>query len=168
MKAVVQACIEGRLKAEACLLISNNADCEAMSWPNARAIKCLHFSSRAHSSLADLDLAIADAMTAGDVSLIVLSGYMRKLGPRTVKRYKARILSIHPALLPKHGGQGMYGDRVHSSVLAAGDKVSGATVHLVDEEYDHGPTVAQSAVPILSRDTVESLGARSASKSSDC
>lgn len=92
--------------------------------------------------------------------MVVLSGYMRKLGPQTVQRYRGRILNVHPALLPKHGGQGMYGDRVHTQVLASGDQVSGATVHLVDEEYDHGMTIAQRTVPVLPNDTVESLSSR--------
>jgi len=70
------------------------------------------------------------------------------------------VLNIHPALLPRHGGQGLYGDRVHASVLAAGDHESGCSVHVVDELYDHGPLVAQARVPVLPGDTIESLAAR--------
>src|SRR5271169_6091552 len=115
MRAVVEACNAGRLNAVPCLLLSNNAACDAMAWASARGLANRHVSSRTHPSLADLDRAIADALSAAGSSLIVLSGYMRKLGPETVSRYRGRILNVHPALLPRHGGQGMYGARVHHS-----------------------------------------------------
>ena len=78
----------------------------------------------------------------------------------TLAAHAGRVLNIHPALLPKHGGQGMYGRRVHEAVLAAGDTVSGASVHLVDGEYDHGAVIAQAEVPVLAGDTAESLERR--------
>jgi phosphoribosylglycinamide formyltransferase-1 len=99
-------------------------------------------------------------MRAHEVNLIVLAGYMRKLGPRTLAQYRGRVLNIHPALLPKFGGPGMYGARVHEAVLTAQEKESGATIHLVTEEYDQGPIIAQSRVAVLPGDTVESLAAR--------
>ena len=77
-------------------------------------------------------------MQRHEVEVICLAGYMKKLGTEVLAAYEGRILNIHPALLPKFGGQGMYGMRVHEAVLAAGERESGATVHLVDEEYDHG------------------------------
>ena len=82
------------------------------------------------------------------------------LGPRTLAHFRGRVLNIHPALLPKFGGPGMYGARVHEAVLAAQEKESGATIHLVTEEYDQGPIIAQSRVAVLPGDTVESLAAR--------
>ena len=85
---------------------------------------------------------------------------MRLLGPETVARYRGRILNIHPALLPRFGGKGMYGERVHEAVLAAGEQVTGGTVHQVDEDYDRGPIVAQCEGPVLEGDTVESLRQR--------
>jgi phosphoribosylglycinamide formyltransferase-1 len=85
---------------------------------------------------------------------------MKLLGPRTLARYRGRILNIHPALLPKFGGKGLYGKKVHEAVLAAGERVTGVTIHLVDERYDAGPIVAQSEVPVLDGDTVDSLAAR--------
>jgi phosphoribosylglycinamide formyltransferase-1 len=90
----------------------------------------------------------------------VLAGYMRKLGPQTLAAYSKRILNVHPALLPKFGGQGMYGKHVHEAVLKAGDKLSGATIHIVDGEYDHGPIVAQAEVPVEAGDTPDTLAAR--------
>ena len=85
---------------------------------------------------------------------------MLKLKSPLLKSYPGRILNVHPALLPSFGGQGMYGMKVHEAVLASGVKVSGATVHVVDEEYDRGPILLQSAVPVLPSDTPQTLAAR--------
>ena len=85
---------------------------------------------------------------------------MKKLGAEVLAAYEGRILNIHPSLLPKFGGQGMYGMRVHEAVLAAGERESGATVHLVDEEYDHGRVLAQEKVPVKVEDTPEALQKR--------
>jgi phosphoribosylglycinamide formyltransferase-1 len=85
---------------------------------------------------------------------------MKKVGPQTLNAWRGRMINIHPSLLPRHGGRGMYGLRVHQSVLASGDTETGATVHLVDEEYDHGRTLAQQTVPVLPNDTPETLAER--------
>ncbi len=106
------------------------------------------------------DAAIAAALAEAGVGLVVLSGYMRKLGPAVLAAYRNRILNIHPALLPKFGGAGFYGARVHAAVLAAGERVSGATIHLVDEEYDHGQAIARVEVPVLAGDSVDTLQGR--------
>jgi phosphoribosylglycinamide formyltransferase 1 len=94
------------------------------------------------------------------VDLIVLAGYLKLVPPAVIAAYRGRIINIHPALLPSFGGPGMYGLRVHQAVLASGAKVSGCTVHLVDEVYDRGPILAQSRVPVLPGDTAETLAAR--------
>ena len=94
------------------------------------------------------------------VELIVLAGYLQLVPPEVIALYRQRILNIHPALLPAFGGKGMYGIRVHRAVLESGARVSGATVHLVDEEYDRGRVLAQWPVPVLAGDTPESLAAR--------
>ncbi len=101
-----------------------------------------------------------DALRANGVRLIVLAGFIRKVPEDVVRRWSGRILNIHPALLPAFGGKGMYGQRVHAAVLAAGAKVTGVTVHLVDEEYDRGRIVAQWPVPVHAQDTPETLAAR--------
>lgn len=99
-------------------------------------------------------------LEAHQIELVVLAGYLKRVPPAVVARYRRRIINIHPALLPAFGGQGMYGKRVHAAVLASGRRESGCTVHLVDEEYDRGPILAQRRVPVLPDDTVESLAAR--------
>lgn len=93
-----------------------------------------------------------------DVDLVVLAGYLRLLP--IVPDYAGRVLNIHPALLPKYGGKGMHGEAVHRAVLAARETESGCTVHLCDDQYDHGRVLLQARVPVLPRDTVASLGAR--------
>ena len=94
------------------------------------------------------------------IDLVVLAGYLKRVPPAVVARYRGRIINIHPALLPAFGGQGMYGKRVHAAVLASGSTESGCTVHLVDEEYDRGPVLAQTRVPVMPDDTVDTLAAR--------
>ena len=94
------------------------------------------------------------------VEVICLAGYMKKLGAEVLAAYEERILNIHPSLLPKFGGQGMYGMRVHEAVLAAGERESGATIHLVEEEYDQGRVLAQEKIPVEAGDTPEALQKR--------
>ena len=96
----------------------------------------------------------------GDAGLVVLARYLQRIPPAVVARFRLRMINIHPALLPAFGGPGMYGRRVHERVLASGAAISGATVHYVDEEYDHGPIIAQWPVPVRPGDTPETLAAR--------
>ena len=110
---------------------------------------------------------LADTQDAGellaalrDTDLAVLAGYLQRIPPAVVARFRLRLINIHPALLPAFGGPGMYGRRVHEAVLASGAPISGATVHYVDEEYDRGPIIAQWPVPVRAGDTPESLAAR--------
>jgi len=103
---------------------------------------------------------LLELLADADVDLIVLAGYLKQVPDEVVHRFRGRILNVHPALLPGFGGQGMYGMRVHRAVLEAGVRVTGATVHLVDEKYDEGPILAQWPVPVLPGDTPEALAAR--------
>lgn len=157
MRAIVAAIKAGELNAEARLVVSNNADCPAMAFARAEGLACRHISATTEDGAEAADRAIAQAMQAADAELLVLSGYMRPIGPETLRCYKGRILNIHPALLPKHGGKGLYGRRVHDAVLAAGDTTSGATIHVVDGGYDTGPIVAQQEAPLAASDTVEDI-----------
>ncbi len=160
LRAIVAAIAEGALEAEAVLVVSNNADAPALAFAREQGLPAKHLSATTEGSPEAADLAIAGAMDSAGADLIVMSGYLRKLGPETLRRFEGRVLNIHPALLPRHGGQGMYGRRVHEAVLRDGDDVTGATVHLVDSEYDHGPALFQAEIPVLADDTVDSLQAR--------
>ena len=158
MQAIIDACTAGTLAAEPCVVISNNSRSGALARARQENIAAYHLSERTHGEA--LGGAILAAMQRHGVEVICLAGYMKKLGAEVLAAYEGRILNIHPSLLPKFGGQGMYGMRVHEAVLAAGERASGATVHLVDEEYDHGRVLAQEKVPVKAEDTPETLQKR--------
>jgi phosphoribosylglycinamide formyltransferase 1 len=160
MQAIVEACKSGALQAAPAVVISNNSDSGALARARQEGIPCFHLSAKTHPNPDDLDQAMLDVMLEYAVDIIVLAGYMKKLGPRVLARFAGRILNIHPALLPKFGGKGMYGIHVHEAVVAAGETESGVTIHLVDTEYDRGPIVAQARVPVEPTDTPEILAAR--------
>jgi len=100
------------------------------------------------------------ALERADAGLVVLAGFLKRVPEAVVHAWRGRIINIHPALLPRHGGAGMYGRRVHQAVLDSGEAESGATVHLVTEEYDQGPVLGQATVPVLPGDTADDLAAR--------
>jgi phosphoribosylglycinamide formyltransferase 1 len=160
MQAVIDACKTGRLDAGACVVISNNGDSEALEKAKREGIPHFHLSAKTHPDPGKLDEEILGVLERHGAEWIVLAGYMKKLGPKVLRKFEGRILNVHPSLLPKYGGKGMCGEAVHAAVLAAGEKVTGVTVHLVDEQYDHGIIIAQSPVAVLPGDTVESLSAR--------
>ena len=101
-----------------------------------------------------------DHLAQENVDMVVLAGYMKKLGPRVLDAYRDRIINVHPALLPRHGGPGFYGSRVHKAVIEAGDSETGATVHLVNGEYDMGKTLLQEKITVEVNDTPDSLAER--------
>jgi phosphoribosylglycinamide formyltransferase-1 len=160
MQAVIDACKSGRLAARPRVVISNNSGSGTLARADREGIPRYHLSGRTHPDPPQLDAAILDALLRHEVELVTLAGYMKKLGPRTLERYAGRTINIHPALLPRFGGLGMYGARVHQAVLAVGEKETGVTIHLVDAEYDTGLIVAQCRVQVLADDTVESLSQR--------
>ncbi|MGD1119485.1 MAG: phosphoribosylglycinamide formyltransferase [Dehalococcoidales bacterium] len=160
MQAVIKACKEGVLKANPVVVISNNGDSGALLKAKREGIPYYHLSRKTHPVPEQLDNEILNALVSNQVDLVILAGYMCRLGTKTLKYYKGRVINIHPALLPKHGGEGMYGLKVHQAVLASGEKETGVTIHLTDEDYDHGAIIAQSRVPVLPGDTVEVLSER--------
>ncbi|MGO9606787.1 MAG: phosphoribosylglycinamide formyltransferase [Candidatus Binataceae bacterium] len=160
VQAIIDACHEGRLDADPCVVVCNNSEAPVLDRARRAGIATGHLSSHTHPAPEDLDAAVLDTLLAHGVNLVVLAGYMRKLGPRTLAHFRGRVLNIHPALLPKFGGTGMYGKRIHEAVIAAGERESGVTIHLVTEEYDQGPILAQRKVAVMPDDTADSLAAR--------
>lgn len=136
------------------LVISNRTDAGALDRARSRGIatEVLRDPSDQSEWLGLLERARVD--------LLVLAGYLKLVPPEVVRRYHGRVINIHPALLPAFGGAGMYGDRVHQAVLASGERESGASVHLVDEEYDRGAVLGQARVPVVAGDTPQTLAAR--------
>ena len=161
-RAIVAAIGAGGLAAQARLLVSNNRGAPALGFAAEAGIPALCIPTQADATAADARL--AEALAAHGVDLVILSGYLRQLGPATLTRYAGRVLNIHPGPLPGFGGPGMYGRRVHEAVIAAGVAESGICVHVVDSEYDRGPVIARMAVPVLAGDTAATLEARVTSK----
>jgi phosphoribosylglycinamide formyltransferase-1 len=159
-QGVIDACAERRIDGAVVLIVSNNGDAPVLERARAAGIPWRHLSAHTHPDQAELGQAMSDALAQAGATHVLLAGYMKKLSPALVEAYAGRIYNTHPALLPAHGGQGMYGDRVHAAVLAAAETRSGATVHLVTEEYDSGPIVGQVEVPVLPGDDVATLGER--------
>ena len=160
MQAILDACSDGSLLCEARVVVGNNSKSGALLRARDAGIACYHLSGHTHPDPGALDAAICDALQHHEVQVICLAGYMKLLGPRTLAAFRGHILNIHPGLLPRHGGQGFYGRRVHEAVLATGETESGATVHVVDEVYDNGPVLTQARVPVEPGDTPATLAAR--------
>jgi phosphoribosylglycinamide formyltransferase 1 len=136
------------------LVASNRADSPALIRAATASIDIAHFNA------ADDGSELLALLQKFRIDLVVLAGYLKRIQPKVIREYAGRIVNIHPALLPAFGGEGMYGARVHEAVIASGARETGATVHIVDDEYDRGPIVAQWRVPVNQSDTAESLAAR--------
>jgi len=160
LQAVLDAVADGSLPLQVVLVVSNNSGAQALERARRAGVPTRHLSSRQYPDAGDLDAALLAAVQDAGADLILLAGFMKRLGPRLLEAYAGRILNTHPALLPKFGGAGYYGRRVHEAVLAAGERESGASVHLVDTDYDEGPLISQVRVPIRPGDTVETLEER--------
>ena len=160
LQSVIDACASGELDARVVLVISNNSRSGALQRARTAGIATAHLSSATHPDPEALDAVMLRALTAARTDWVLLAGYMKKLGPQVLATFRNRILNTHPALLPKFGGAGFFGRRVHEAVLAAGERETGATVHLVDDHYDSGPILAQVRVPVRPDDDAEQLEER--------
>lgn len=162
LKAIHKAVSEGSLpRAEISLIISNNSQAGAMAYAAEQGIPALHLSAVKFGGDQEmLAKQMLDTLQRSSIDLIVLAGYMKKLPETLIAAYPHRIINIHPALLPKHGGAGMYGLHVHEAVLRAGESETGATVHYVDNEYDSGAIILQETCEVLPDDTAETLARR--------
>lgn len=160
LQALLDACADGRVRGTVSLVVSNAPGAGALRRARRAGIEALDLPTSTHPTAEEYSAALALECKKREVGLICLAGFLMKIKPPLLKAFPGRILNIHPSLLPAFGGQGMYGRKVHESALAAGVKVTGATVHVVDEEYDHGPIVLQATVPVLAGDTPETLAAR--------
>lgn len=145
--------------ARVALVVSDRRDSGALDRAGRAGVDAVHIPVSRRDP-ADVARDTLDALERQHIGLIALAGYLRLVPPPVIHAFAGRMLNIHPALLPAFGGPGMYGMRVHEAVLAAGCRVSGATVHHVDERYDEGRIIAQWPVPVLADDTAETLGAR--------
>ena len=160
LQALLDAMKEPGFPAEPVLVFSNKARAFALERGRMAGIRTIFINPAAYDSREEYDLRLVELLREVGADIVCLAGYMRILTPVLVRAYKGRILNIHPALLPKYGGEGMYGHHVHEAVLKAGEKESGASVHFVDEGVDSGAVLLQASVPVASADTAETLGER--------
>jgi phosphoribosylglycinamide formyltransferase-1 len=160
LQAILDACAAEQIPVRVVTVISNNGGSGALRRARAAGATAVHLSGKTHPAPGELDRAIVAALEADGVEVVMLAGYMKKLDAGVLARYGGRIINTHPALLPKFGGHGMYGTRVHEAVVRAGETESGPSVHLVDGEYDTGRVLSQATVPVLPGDDAEALAAR--------
>jgi len=155
LQAIINACNEGVINGSVDVVISNNSKAYALTRARREGIDTWHISS---TTCPVEDLALTYCLY--NVDLVVLAGYMKKIGHSLLNSHKNRIINIHPSLLPKFSGEGMYGIKVHQAVLNAGEKETGASVHVVDNMYDHGKILRQKKVLVEENDSVHTLAAR--------
>lgn len=159
-KSIYHAIEDKPINAEIVLCLSNRSQCGAMEFARQHGIATVHLTEKQFGSFDEFCDAMVECLKRARIDNILLAGYMRKVPDVVVKAFPDKMLNIHPALLPKFGGEGMYGLHVHTAVIEAGENESGATVHFVNEEYDKGKILLQRRVPVLTSDTPEILAAR--------
>ena len=150
---------EGFLRSEISLVVSNH-ECEAIEKSRSAGIRTKILDPRSLENETEFGNLLLEVLRKNQIEFIVLAGFLKMIPEVVVKAFQNKIINVHPALLPSFGGKGMYGMKVHQSVIDYGCKVSGATVHLVDSEYDRGPVVLQRCVPISDDDTPETLASK--------
>jgi len=160
LQAFIDASKAGILSGEIVWVMSSNRKAFGLQRAAKENIETFVFKPKKYDSVENANADLLDKLKERKIDYIALAGFLKLLPTNVVKAYPRRIVNIHPALLPKYGGKGMYGHHVHEAVIAAGDSVSGPTVHLVDEIYDNGLILEQAKVPVLANDTPETLAAR--------
>ena len=158
LQAIIDGCKAGKVSAEVAVVISNNSDAFALERAKRAKIPCFCLNKKINgNNLCDEMLSL---LWGHGIDIIFLAGYLKKMPQKILEEYEGRIYNVHPSLLPKYGGKGMFGLNVHKAVLEAGEKESGATIHRVSGEYDTGDIIAQKKVPVFDGDTPETLAKR--------
>ena len=158
--AIHRQIIQGNILGKIVMVFSNNPNCGAIKFAEENSIPIFIINAARYPNAHTRDEFLLETCLKAEIDLICLAGFMKMLPQNIVKQYEYRILNIHPGLLPEFGGKGFYGTRVHEAVINTGKRESGATVHFVDEIYDHGPIILQKKVEVMDTDTPESLAAR--------
>ena len=160
LQAIIDGCKSSQINARVAAVISNNGNSMALQRAKNENIPAYHLSAKNCGSEDKLAEKLLFVLEQHEIDMIFLAGYMKMLHVSVLERFEKRIFNIHPALLPKFGGKGMFGMNVHRAVIEAKEAESGVTIHRVSAEYDSGEIVAQTTVPVLSEDTAETLAAR--------
>ncbi|MBQ1510244.1 MAG: phosphoribosylglycinamide formyltransferase [Selenomonadaceae bacterium] len=155
LQSIIDAIADGKLDAEIAVVLTDKPDVMALERARKAGIRNVCVNRKEYEDRESFERVLVAELEASGVTLVILAGFMRILSPYFVHAYSGRIMNIHPALLPSFGGA-----HAHRDVLAYGVKISGCTVHFVDEGMDSGPIILQAAVPVLDDDTEETLGAR--------
>ncbi len=157
LQAIIDSIEAGKVDAQIKAVISNNSKSGALERARNHNITDIHLSHKQFATPEEFNQKLLSILKEKETDLVVLAGYMKIISPTVIREYKNRMINIHPALLPSFGGKGMYGIHVHEAVIESGVKVTGVTVHVVDEVYDHGAILFQKCVPVSSDDTPESM-----------
>lgn len=161
LQSIIDAINSGEIKdAEIAVIISNNKDAYALERAKESNIKSKFVDAKDFENKVKYDEELSKIIKENNADLVILAGYIKILTKEFVEQFPNKIINIHPALLPKHGGKGMYGKYVHEAVLKSGDSESGCTAHFVTAEVDEGPIISQAKVPVLPNDTVDTLAKR--------
>lgn len=160
LQSLIDASKAERLSAEVVLVVSNKANAYGLERARNEGIDTFVYNPKNYRTRKEAHSDLMEMLEDYRVEYIALAGYLKLLPEPVVRKFQGRITNIHPALLPKYGGKGMYGHYVHEAVIKAGDKESGVTIHLVDEIYDNGRILMQGKVPVLPGDDPEKLAAR--------
>jgi len=160
-RSILKSCADGSLNARGALVVSNNVDAGVHNIAKEFGVPSVTINRQDYGKGSDFSKALIEAFMAAGVDLICLAGYMRKIPASFINAFPKSVINIHPALLPLHGGKGMYGIHVHEDVIAKGEKESGVSIHYVDAEYDRGPILLQrGSVKVLTNDSPKELAAR--------
>lgn len=159
-QSIIDAVTNGNLNARITGLIANKYNIGAITKAEANDIPVRVLSDIDFDLYSDYENVLLTQLRSWKADIVILAGYLRKIPGAVISEYEGKILNIHPSLLPKYGGKGFYGIKVHKAVIEAGDTESGCTIHIVSEEYDKGPILAQQKVSVLPDDTPEDLAAR--------
>ncbi len=156
-QAIIDGCKSKKIDAKVAVVISNNSDANVLNRARKDNIPAIHLSVKDYGTEAKLAKEILKVLKEYNIDIIFLAGYMKLLHSSILKKYHNRVFNIHPALLPKYGGKGMYGINVHIAVLENKEKETGVTIHRVNDEYDRGEIIAQTKVSVKKGDTPETL-----------
>jgi len=157
LQSIIDSVGDGNIDAEIGMVLSNKKDSYALERARKHNIPGICISSKDFDNRGGFIGQMLGTLDEYGIDFIALAGYMKKIPPELIAKFRNRITNIHPALLPSFGGKGMYGIHVHRAVIEYGCKITGVTVHIVDEQYDHGPVIAQQCVPVENDDTPETL-----------
>ncbi len=160
LQAIIDSIEQGKIKGEISVVISSNERTYALKRAGKHGIPGIYINRNDFQTQQEYEEYMIKTLKTYNVDLVLLAGFMKVLSPIFIAEFKNRIMNIHPALIPAFCGMGFYGSRVHKAVLDYGVKVTGATVHFVDEGADTGPIILQEVVPVLDDDTIDSLAAR--------